>query len=147
MTGMAGKNDQFALVAFLISQSAKAKQDLGKKALQKKVHLIQELGGVEAGYRFSFYTYGPYSVGLAGDLDVIANSGGAEISYNLSGNSYQVDPGQHTGQMVEMGKEFIRSNQAAIERVLGAFGDQLGEGPGVGLHYRVFASTHAQGEV
>ena len=79
MTGETERVDQYALVAFLIDQAAKARRPLGKKALQKKVHLIHEFGGVDTGYRFAFYTYGPYSVSLAGDLDVIANSGGANI--------------------------------------------------------------------
>ena len=60
MAGITGKIDQYALVAFLIDQAAQSQ--LGKKALQKKVHLIHEMGGVDTGYRFSFYTYGPFSV-------------------------------------------------------------------------------------
>ena len=54
MTGISGKIDQYALVAFLIEQAERSNQQLGKKALQKKVHLIQELGGIDTGYRFSF---------------------------------------------------------------------------------------------
>ena len=122
------KTDQYALVAFLIDQAASAKRELGKKALQKKVHLIQELGGVDTGYRFSFYTYGPYSAGLAGDLDLIAISDGAEICYNNSDNRYQIDAGKLTHQMVNMGEEFITKHQSAIERVLDAFGNRTAKG-------------------
>ena len=122
------KTDQYALVAFLIDQADRAKQELGKKALQKKVHLIQELGGVDAGYRFSFYTYGPYSTGLAGDLDVIAISDGAEISYNSSDNRYQISVGKLTREMVEIGDEFINSNRSIINGVLDAFGNRTAKG-------------------
>ena len=128
MTGMTGKTDQYALVAFLINHSSRAKQQLGKKALQKKVHLIQELGGVNAGYRFSFYTYGPYSVGLAGDLHVIANSGGAEISYNSSDNLHQISASKSTDQMIKLGQGFIEKNQPAINKVLEAFGNRTAKG-------------------
>ncbi len=124
MMGGNRKFDQFALVAFVIVQSKQAKQKLGKKALQKKVHLIQELGAVDTGYQFAFYSYGPYSVSLAGDLDVIAKSGGAEISYDRSANCYEIDTSEHTGRMQERGREFVEKNKAAIERVLESFGER-----------------------
>lgn len=124
MSGVSGKIDQYALVVFLIKQAAQARQQLGKKALQKKVHLIQELGGVDTGYRFSFYTYGPYSVSLAGDLDVVANSGGAKIRYISSDNQYLIQPSEHTDRMIEKGREFFEQYQVAIKNVLAAFGDR-----------------------
>ncbi len=128
MTGKTGKVDQYALVAFLIDRAAQARQKLGKKALQKKVHLIQELGGVDTGYRFSFYTYGPYSVGLAGDLDIIAIGGGAKVRYIGADNHYLIDPGERTGRMIEKGRAFLEENRAAIEGVLDAFGNRLAKG-------------------
>jgi hypothetical protein len=57
------KFDQYALIALLAKRVGGADRRLGKKAIQKNVHLIQELGGVDAGYRFSFYTYGPSLAG------------------------------------------------------------------------------------
>ena len=128
MMGTTGKIDQYALVAFLIEQSAQARQQLGKKALQKKVHLIQELGGVDTGYRFSFYTYGPYSASLAGDLDVIANSGGAKICYISWDNRYSIEPGEHTKRMIERGQEFFDKYQATVDKVLAAFGNRSAKG-------------------
>ena len=125
MTRVTGKIDQYALVAFLIKQAMQSRQQLGKKALQKKVHLIQELGGIDTGYRFSFYTYGPYSVSLAGDLDVVANSGGARIRYISSDNQYLIQPSEHTDRMIEKGQNFFEHNQAAIDRVLAAFGNRI----------------------
>ena len=124
MAGITGKIDQYAFVAFLIDQAAQSQKQLGKKALQKTVHLIQEMGGVDTGYRFSFYTYGPFSVNLAGDLDVIANSGGAKISYDAWDNHYQIDPDEHTNRMIERGRKFIEKNKKTIERVLKTFGDR-----------------------
>lgn len=122
------KTDQYALVAFLIDHAAQANLELGKKALQKKVHLIQELGGVESGYRFSFYTYGPYSRNLAGDLDVIANSGGAIVSYDSFDNRYQIGAGEFTSQMMDMGKEFVEANRSSIEKVIDTFGRRSAKG-------------------
>ena len=119
------KLDQYALVAFLAKQVGGANRRLGKKALQKNVHLIQELGGVDAGYHFSFYTYGPYSTGLAGDLDVVAMMGGVKVTYNVSDNYYLIEPGAATDHMIRKGQEFIDKNRKAIDQVLQTFGDRL----------------------
>lgn len=119
------KRDQFALIALLANQVGGTGRRLGKKALQKNVHLIQELGGVDAGYRFSFYTYGPYSTGLAGDLDVVAAMGGAKVTYNASDNHYLIEPGAAADHMIAKGQGFIDKNRAAIDRVLRTFGDRL----------------------
>jgi len=119
------KRDQYALIALLANQVGGAGRRLGKKALQKNVHLIQELGGVDAGYHFSFYTYGPYSAGLAGDLDVVAAMGGAKVTYNASDNYYLIESGAATDHMIAKGQEFIDRNRIAIDQVLQAFGDRL----------------------
>ena len=122
MTGEIGKRDQYAFIAFLIKEAKTADQRLGKKALQKKVHLIQELGGVGAGYRFSFHIYGPYSEDLAGDLDLVAYGNGAKVSYNEGDNYYSITPGEETDRMIEAGQPFIDRNEAALENVLSVFG-------------------------
>lgn len=122
------KFDQYALIALLAKQVGGANGRLGKKAIQKNVHLIQELGGVDAGYRFSFYTYGPYSSDLAGDLDVVATLGGAEITYYSSDNYCLIGPGAKTDHLIEKGRRFIERNQAEIDRVLVAFGGRLAKG-------------------
>lgn len=125
------KTDQYALVAFLINQAAQTGQELGKKALQRKVHLIQELGDVDAGYQFSLRTYGPYSASLAGDLDVIEISDGAKVSYNASNNRYEIGVGEFTKQIVQKGEEFISTHRPAIKRVLDTFGDRSTKGLGL----------------
>ena len=125
MTGTTSKADQYALVAYLIVKSERDNSPLDKKALQKKVHLIQELGSVNTGYIFSFYTYGPYSASLAGDLDVIANNGGAEVRYCSSANRYEIKSGNHIDKMRTRGQQFIKTNEAAIGRVLEAFDNGL----------------------
>ena len=126
-----GKTDQYALVAFLISRASQANQKLSKKALQKKVHLIQELGDIDTGYQFSFHSYGPYSANLAGDLDVIEISDGATITYNDSSSRYEIGCGRFTNKMVEEGNEFISTHQSAIERVLDAFDDRSAQDLGL----------------
>ena len=125
MTEMVRKANQYALIGHLIKTAKASNQRLGKKALQKKMHLIQELGGIDAGYRFSFYTYGPYSSLLSGDLDMVASSGGAIITYDSLNNYYLIDTGDNTDMVIESGHEFVKKYHNEIARVLDAFGDRL----------------------
>ncbi len=118
--GAATTAGQYALIAFLAKRFGGPR--LGKKALQKSVHLLQELGGVDAGYRFSFYTYGPYSSTLAGDLDIVAMRGGAKVSYNATDNYYAIEATPETEGVIARGQEFIDRHRTRIDRVLDRFG-------------------------
>lgn len=124
-TSAISKTEQYALITLIAKEVGGDNHRLGKKALQKNVHLIQELGGVDAGYRFSFYTYGPYSTSLAGDLDTVASSGGVTISYNTTDNYYLIGPGAGADRVIERGIGFIQGHREAIEGVLQAFGGRL----------------------
>src|SRR5262245_60129714 len=97
------KTDQYALLALIIEKQGGERGRLGKKALQKFVHLIQEFGGVDSKYQFSFYTYGPYSSGLAGDLDILSALDGADIVYNATDNHYQISAGAYTSELIKGG--------------------------------------------
>lgn len=119
------KRDQYALIAFIAKHCGGANRRLGKKALQKHVHLIQELGAVDSGYRFSFYTYGPYSSELSGDLDVVAATGGVKVSYNSMDNFYLIDAGAEADYLLEKGAGFIERNHSSMRRVLDSFGGRM----------------------
>lgn len=118
------KRVQYALIAHLVEKLSDRRAP-GKKALQKLVHLIEELGRVDVGYRFSFYTYGPYSADLTADLDAVAGLQGISISYLESENSYQILSGKNASWVAERGNDFIKQHSAAIERVIEQFGGRL----------------------
>ncbi len=115
------KSDQHALIALIAKRAGDANWPLGKKALQKNVHLIQEFGGVDAGYRFSFYTYGPYSSELSGDLDIVAASRGVVVNYDSPQNFYSIAPSDGADKIIGRGEDFLKANEAAINRVLDTF--------------------------
>lgn len=116
---------QYALLAWIAKRQSDKGHRLGKKALQKTVHLIQELGGVDTGYKFSFYTYGPYSSELAGDLDVVAALGGVSVTYNGTDNYYLIKPSPESDNLVKKGETFIEGNKKPIEKVMESFGGRL----------------------
>ncbi|MGH6872688.1 MAG: hypothetical protein ACREHE_14395 [Rhizomicrobium sp.] len=116
------KFDQYALVTYL---AGKRSRQVGKKALQKLVHLVQELGDVDAGYRFSFYTYGPYSSDLTADLDAVAALGGIRISYDSADNSFAIEIAQGEDWVLAQGGAFIARNSGRIDEIVKQFGERL----------------------
>lgn len=58
------------LVARLVSELGGV---IGRKRLQKIVHLLQATGAKEFGYRFILHYFGPYSKELANDLDFLSD--------------------------------------------------------------------------
>lgn len=60
---------RFALIAKLAQMCIAGNRMLGRTALQKYVYLLQELFGVDCGYDFQLYTYGPFCSELLSDLE------------------------------------------------------------------------------
>ncbi len=59
---------------------------LSRKILQKKMYLLQ-LTGVDLGYRFNWYLYGPYCPALASDTFALRD----EIRYDQEFNDYELN--------------------------------------------------------
>jgi uncharacterized protein YwgA len=118
------KLEQYALITYLVGKRSRGLPP-GKKALQKLVHLVEELGGVDAGYRFSFYTYGPYASDLTADLDAVAGLGGIVVSYSADENAYSITSGDGKDWVLNQGAEFLKRSREAIDRVVSQFGERL----------------------
>lgn len=59
-----------ALIAELAKRLDGVSPQFGKTALQKLVYLLQAVYGIDCGYDFGLYSYGPFDSRLLGDLDV-----------------------------------------------------------------------------
>lgn len=64
---------------------------LGKTALMKLMHILQESYGLPLGYRFSLYNYGPYDSALMSDVDYAESLGQIAVSYS-GDEGYQIRP-------------------------------------------------------
>ena len=53
----------------------------GKTVFMKMAYLLQELYGVPLGYRFSLYSYGPYSPEVLGDLEYAKSRQQVNVEY------------------------------------------------------------------
>jgi uncharacterized protein YwgA len=69
-------------------------QDAGKIRLQKLLYFLQEGWGVQLGYDFVMYHYGPYAGQVDADLSLLAAAGVVKISVDPEGYGYHVVPGE-----------------------------------------------------
>ena len=97
----------------------------GKTALQKYVYFLQELHGVDCGYEFTLYTYGPFSSELLGDLDVAEVMDGVEVEYLPRVNGYDIRPGTKAEKIRTRAGEFLDHARPAIDGLVDEFGGML----------------------
>ncbi|MEG0682424.1 MAG: hypothetical protein RR434_02765 [Raoultibacter sp.] len=83
-----GKHE-LSTIAEIISISANvAPKDFGKKKFQKLIYLVEKVGGVNLGYEYSIYFYGPYSAALNDDLGLLVSRG--LVHYEIQAYSHLI---------------------------------------------------------
>ena len=71
----------------------------GKTAFMKMAYLLQELYEVPLGYRFSLYTYGPYSAEVLADLEYAKLRKRVEVEYlGDPQGGYRITPGEFASE-------------------------------------------------
>ncbi|QFU16575.1 hypothetical protein [Microvirga thermotolerans] len=106
--------DKLAFIAWLAGEFGVENQ-LGKKALQKLVHIAEEGLRIPTGYTFSLYTYGAFSRDLAGDLDIVKSIGGIEIEYISAENRYIVSPGKRRSDTMARAEVFLKTTEKKLD--------------------------------
>jgi len=120
--------NRYGIIAELACRLKGASPQFGKTALQKSVYLLQALYGVDCGYDFSLYAYGPFCSDLLGDLDTTGTLGGVQVhalGWGLDG--YQIEPGPRSDAIREKAKAFLgdATVQDALARLREDFGHFL----------------------
>lgn len=116
--------EKFAIIAYI----AKANMDkgaLGKKALQKLMHLSHELRNVPVGYSFKLYTYGPFSRELAGDIDLLDSMGLISVHFDASRNGYEIKAVEKSQEILSKNEAFVSSVKDDLDFILERFGGRL----------------------
>jgi uncharacterized protein len=108
-------------VVVRIAESLKNTQ-LGKTKLQKLVFLMQELKAVPSDYRFHFYTYGPYSSSLTGDVSYLDAIGGLNIRQYLPFGGYEIVPGNDADSFLAKSTPFLDEHKDNIDAIIEQFG-------------------------
>jgi uncharacterized protein len=113
---------RYGLIAELARAQKKRGLTLGKTALQKEVYFLQTLYGVDCGYEFTLYTYGPFSSLLLADLDSVSVLGGVEIEYDSGVRGYRILPGPENAKVIKSAEEFLSGIKDPIDSVIEEFG-------------------------
>lgn len=96
--------DKCGLIAELAARVNNGAQ-FGRTRLQKLVYLLGELFNVPTGHDFSFYTYGPYSSDLMGDLHYASALGALKVV--VAERGYQISPGEKSEMYRDMAREYL----------------------------------------
>lgn len=98
---------RYGLIADLADKLSGEFNQLGKTILQKCVYLLQEGMGLNCGYNYEFYTYGPYASQLSQDLDFVEDTGGIQIFANSTFGGYIIEPGPENNFLRDKARDFL----------------------------------------
>ena len=107
----------------------------GKTALQKLVYFLQEWKDVPLGYNYEFYTYGPFSSELMGDLDYTDSLGAVHVKAVLTGG-YCIVAGNRGKEIKDRSKDFLLKYQSEMDDVINIFGGSSA------VRLELLATTH-----
>lgn len=117
----------YGLIAELAYRVKNKRPQFSKTALQKLIFLLQELYGVDCGYRFDFYIYGPYCSDIEIDLSTVESWSGVKIEPGdtyLGG--YNITTGKSNQIIRDKAKDFLRKPEVAkaLKKLIKEFGSK-----------------------
>lgn len=116
---------RYALIPELAEKLNEVSTQFGKTALQKVVFLLQEVYGLDCGYDFTLYSYGPFDSQLLGDLDLVESWGCVKVeSVKSSMGGFRIVPTEEAKKIRDKAKSFLdaETTHAAIEALIRDYG-------------------------
>ncbi len=116
--------NRYGLITELAYRLKDKSAQFGKTILQKMVFLLQEVYGVNCGYQFDLYTYGPFTPQLLQDLDLVETLGGVQIQPVISGfGGYHIVTGEKNDALREKAEDFLKNPavSSAINKLIENF--------------------------
>ncbi len=117
--------NRYALIPELAEKLDGVSPQFGKTALQKMVFLLQEVYGVDCGYDFTLYSYGPFDSQLLGDLDLVESWGCVKVEDAKSSmGGYRIVPTGERGKIREKAADFLdsESTRSAMDSLIKDYG-------------------------
>jgi uncharacterized protein len=111
--------DSHAVIATIAQEMQRSKASLGRTKFQKLVFLLSELFGVKTDYQFRFYTYGPFSNELAGDIDYLARIDVLDALFFEDKGFYEIVPGKSFTSIEDEGSIDEDAHQKIAELIAG----------------------------
>ena len=114
---------RYSLIAVLARRLADVSPQFGRTALVKLLYLAQEVYALPLGYRFSFYTYGPYSPEVLEDLEKVRQRAAVDVGLVLSEpGGYLIMPGSNCDALIEAGRPLLARFDQKITSLVDSFG-------------------------
>jgi hypothetical protein len=113
-----------ALRKAVLAEMTRQVNGLGITGVMKLMYLLQTVRGVDLGYSFRLYTYGPYDAQVLDDLNIAEREGlvRSEAFDWHGGTGYLIKLGQNADQIVEHERNALAPVQDAISWATDNFG-------------------------
>jgi uncharacterized protein YwgA len=99
----------------------------GKLQIQKFIYFLQEVIGVELGYRYVMYHYGPFCFELNDNLETLGIMGVLNIEQDPSGYGYSISTGAYAQEPDTEEMDFLRQHEEEIDLIIETFGEMKAE--------------------
>lgn len=102
----------------------KAPNEVGRTALMKFLYFLTVLRGVNLGYRFTLYSYGPFDSAVLEDADYANRLNAINVRSVIypSGYGFLMSPGAAAAKTIGLAKDFVDAHDNDIDWVLDQFG-------------------------
>ncbi len=117
--------NRYALIAELAKRLDSVNSQFGKTALQKHIYLLQEIYGIDCGYDFQLYSYGPFDSQLLGDLDLVEHWECVSVSrVNETLGGYRIRPADKVESIREKAADFLNDSKTkkALDDLVSNYG-------------------------
>ncbi|MFP4661862.1 MAG: hypothetical protein ACLFPF_06725 [Halanaerobiales bacterium] len=118
-------NKRYSLLTEICILMNRRDYNLSKIKLQQLSYIFQELYSDYSFYDFKLFTYGPYSVELISDLDILCNNGYLIIEYSQGPECFgsKIDLGIKYKLLIEQYKDYWKETEKQLSRVIDLFGN------------------------
>jgi len=98
---------------------------VGRTALMKFLYFITALRGLNLGYRFTLYSYGPFDSAVLEDSRLRRNVDAVRVRTEIyrSGYGYVIEPGAAASRTIGLEADFVAAHDVDIDWVLDQFGN------------------------
>jgi len=108
----------------IIEERERVRASTGKTVIQKLIYFIQSRG-LDLDYRFTLYTYGPYSPELMEDMDIASENGYINMVYNPAYLGYVISSGERDIEDDLLTKEEINVIEEVMNNYAGYSAKEL----------------------
>ena len=114
---------RYALISELAYRLLDVNPQFGKTSLQKLIYFLQEVYGVDCGYDYRLYTYGPFTSQVLLDLDLVESIGGVTVNPVRAGlDGYKITPNENGGLVREQAGSFIDDISEELQSLIDDYG-------------------------